>query len=389
MSELVIACPTCAQKYRVSAEREGHRAQCKKCGQKFLIQKDQPIDDDTILGWVMDDNTADHSVLGSTSIFNGAGSSVEPFKRPTLSRWRPIDPPEKPRITFDHVDDKGAHFYFSARELRYPDIRSSFPLRCVHCLTAQDLTVHLVIWGDKLPHKDPFHIEELRTKAQGRLDQMLRAHKDRWFDQLEPMLVLPPPFCNPFPYFVCHKCESVGEVDTEVFNREGQDICRMIIPNIEIALMFYANNGGKGTPGYKLISDSSMRQQDEKWRRLATPVRNRIAHWYKPRNGEHFLAYFRDTDFSRAETGVSGLVVTDRRLIYKKYSTLRQFDINEGGELDIKADRRDAEIHIIQKGQREATLKSNPIAASHLAKALSKMSHPWKVKVATKPPPAQ
>ncbi len=384
MSELVIACPTCAQKYRVSADRAGHRAQCKKCGQRFRIQEDQPIDDDTILGWVMEENSSDHSVLGSTSIFNGSQGSSESDKRPTLSRWRPRNPPDTPRVKFDHADDNGAHFDFSARELRYPDIRSSFPLRCVHCLAAHDLTVNLVIWQDKLARNDSFHVSELRTKAHGRLDQFLRAHKDRWFDQLEPMLVLPPPYCNPFPYFVCHKCESASELATQVVSREGQDICRIIIPSIEIAKLFFENNGGKDTPGYTMLSDSSMRLQDDKWGRLASPVRNRIAHWYKPRSGEHFLAYFRDTDFSRAETGVSGLVVTDCRLIYKKYSTLRQFDINEGGELDIKADRRDAEIHIIQKGQREATLKSNPVAASHLAKALSMMSHPWKVKVATK-----
>ena len=386
MSELVIACPTCAQKYRVSAERAGHRAQCKKCGQKFRIQKDQPIDDDTILGWVMEDNTPDNSVLGSTSIFNGSPSSAEPHKRPTLTHWTPRTAPDHPRVKFLGAHDDGAQFEYAASELRYPDIRSSFPFECVHCGTSGDLTVHLLIWGDKLPRNDAFHIHELRTKAHGRLDQMLRAHKNRWFDQLEPMLVLPPPFCNPFPFFICHKCESVGEVDTRVVNREGHDYCRITIPNLDIAKRFFENNGGRNAPGFAQLSEACLRQHDDKWRRLASPVRTRIAHWYKPRDGEHFLAYFRDTDFSRSETGSAGLVVTDRRLIYKKYSTLRQFDINEGGQLDIEADRRDAVVRIIQEGQREATLKSNPVAASHLAKALSKIPQQWKVKVTTPPP---
>ena len=59
MSEtLIVACPTCNQKYRVKSSSVGQRARCKKCGQGFRVSIDQPIDDDTVLGWVMEEEAA-------------------------------------------------------------------------------------------------------------------------------------------------------------------------------------------------------------------------------------------------------------------------------------------------------------------------------------------
>lgn len=381
--DVVIACPTCSQKYRVGAERLGHHALCKKCGQRFRVQTEGPIDDDTILGWVMEEQGSDQSVLGSTSIFRSI-TPARPAARPTVADWHARTPPEKPRIRFDRIDEIGAYFDFPARELRYPDLRASFPLKCVHCTSHHDLEVHLVIWGDKLPFQDAFHRKEIETKALGRLDQMLRAHQKRWFDQLEPMSVLPPPFCNPFPYFVCHNCSNLGEITSHILHRDGEEYAQIAISNLEIAREFFLNNGGKETVGYRALVDASARQRDDRWRKLAFPVRTRISTWYKPVESERFLGYFADSDFSRAETGSAGVVLTDRRLIFKKYSSLREFKIEGGGRLRIEADKQRAVIHISQSGERDALLHASPQSASHLAKALTKLPHAWQIKVETK-----
>jgi hypothetical protein len=381
--ELLIACPTCAQKYRVSPERAGHRAHCKKCGQKFRIKSEDPIDDQTILGWVMEGDEPDQSVMGSTSIFTAHTSSVR-RGRPDVEEWQTPAPPARPRVRFDRIDESGVCFEFPAAELKNPDLRKSFPHKCFHCLGSENLEVHLIIWGDKLPRQGEFHVNDLKSKALGRLDQMLRTDQKRWLDQLEPMSILPPPFSNPFPYFVCRSCNTVGEITARVTSRQGEDRCHIVIANPEIAREFFHNNGGKSAPGYRRVADAAARQRDDRWQRLAFPVRNRIATWFKPDSDERFLAYFRDADFSRSETGTAGVVLTDRRIIYRKYATMREFDIGTGGKLSIKADARQAEVHISQVGTREATLKSNPVSASHLAKALAKLEHPWKISVQTR-----
>lgn len=386
--ELIIACPTCAQKYRVSPARVGQYATCKKCAQRFRIQTDPPaeapIDDDTILGWVMEESSPDQSVLGSTSIFV---PTTKRTRRLQVHGWETPEPPAKPRVKLDRIDDIGAYFEFPANQLRYADIRRSFPYKCVQCLKSDNLEIRLIIWGDKLPRQDSFHRHELETKALGRLDQMLRQHQRRWFDNLEPLSILPPPFCNPFPYFVCTQCSSVGEITSHIMNREDGEYCQIAIANLDIACEFLFNNGGAGESAYRRLKDASQHQRDDRWRRLAFPVRTRISTWFRPGEGERFLGYFADSDFSRAETGNAGVVLTDRRMIFKKYSTTREYPIESGGKLHITADRKQAVIRILQPGRREAALHASPLAASHLAKSLAKLKTAWAVDVKTRAHP--
>ncbi|NOT01347.1 MAG: hypothetical protein HOP29_12045 [Phycisphaerales bacterium] len=384
---VVVACPTCAQKYRVDESRVGHRAQCKHCGQQFRIQTHQAIDDETILGWVMDEESPDQSVMGSTSIFvsptPSAVSGATQSARPTLDDWSPNTPPDKPRVRFDRIDEMGAYFDFPTAELRQAGVRASFPYKCLHCVRTDSLEVRLIIWEDKLPRQDSFHRQDLETKALGRLDQMLRTHQRRWFDQLEPMAVLPSPYCNPFPYFVCRHCGAAGGLTCRVIRRDGEEHCQIAISNLEIASEFYFNNGGKATIGYQRLVEAAQRQRNDRWQRLSFPVRTRIAGWYKPKDNEKFVGYFADAEFSRTEAGKAGVVLTDRRLIFKKYATIREFDVVAGGRLDIDANTRAAVIRISQAGAREAQLNASPVAASHLAKAITALKTPWQIKVTT------
>ncbi len=378
--ELIIGCPTCDQKYRIKLDRIGRHAVCKKCHQRFRIQPDDPIDDETILGWVMEEGTPEQSVMGSTSIFR---STKVPKTRPTLGEWTPPPPPERPRVKLDHIDDNGAHFEFPAKELNNADVRKSFPLKCVHCLSDSQLEVHLVIWGEKLPRQDAFHRNELRDKAFGRLDQLLRTQQKRWFDHLEPMTILPPPFCNPFPYFVCSQCKAAGEITGHTRHRNGEDVCQITIAKLDLALEFFTNNGGQSAMNYRSLADAAQRQRDDRWRRLSLPVRTRISTWFKPGEGEKFHAYFADSDFARAETGTAGVVLTNKRLVYKKYAATREYAVGAGGNIEIHANHRKASIRISQSGHRDATLHASPHSASRLAKALSKLDKPWRVKVET------
>lgn len=385
----VVACPTCAQKYRVDQSRVGHRAQCKHCGQQFRIQERAAIDDETILGWMMEDETPDQSMLGSTSLFAAPPTATASTpgavasSRPTLDEWTPGAPPDKPRVRFDRIDETGAYFDFAAAELRPAGVRASFPRKCLHCLRTDSLEVRLIIWGDKLPRQDEFHRRDLESKALGRLDQMLRAHQRRWFDQLEPLSVLPSPYCNPFPYFVCRQCRTAGEPQCRVVRRDGEEHCQIGIANLEIACAFYLNNGGKNTIGYQRLAEAAKRQRNDRWQRLSFPVRTRVASWFKPKENEKFVGYFADTEFPRSDAGKAGVVLTDRRLIFKKYATVREFDVVAGGRLDIDANTTAAVVRISQSGTREAQLNASPVAASHLAKAITALKSPWQIKVTT------
>ena len=112
----VVVCPRCAQKYRVPKDRLGARARCKKCGQGFRIAESNPIDDDTICGWVTEDDPASESVLGST------GMLESPVPRPKEATTRATltqkPPPGNARITFERIDEVGAYFEFPIEALK-------------------------------------------------------------------------------------------------------------------------------------------------------------------------------------------------------------------------------------------------------------------------------
>lgn len=380
----VIVCPRCGQKYRVPRDRLGARARCKKCGQGFRIAERAPIDDDTICGWVTEDDPAHSSVLGSTGVLESpAPKPKEAMTRSTLAQ-KP--PPAQPRISFERIDELGAYFEFPVESLRDADLRGSFPHRCVNCLSRTGLLGHLLIWAGKLPRKDAFNLKEMESRTIRRLDELLFAYKGDWLNHLEPLDMLPPPFNLPMPYFVCEHCSAVGEITTHTLLHEQREFCQIGIANLALALEFYRNNGGRGTPGYQKLMVAGRQQRDNEWQRLPFAVRTKISQWFQPGESESFLGFFSDRDFAHAERGASGLVLTDKRMVYKKYAAQREFVLEKGGELYIEATRSVASITVSQPGERQAVLNSHPLAASSLAKTLSEMNLPWKISVKTAQP---
>ena len=57
---------------------------------------------------------------------------------------------------------------------------------------------------------------------------------------------------------------------------------------------------------------------------------------------------------------MAGLILTDRRLVYKKYASQREYDLLKQGSVQIDADKTTAMIEISQEGQRSAVLSSSP-----------------------------
>lgn len=375
----VVVCPNCLQKYRVTADRIGRRAVCKTCGERFKIAEEREIDDDTIFGWVTADDPAGNSVLGSTGIM-----ASPPTEKPAADQqWHRPSPPDRPRVRFERMDEIGAYFEFPAYLLDDPDLRCSFPHRCVHCLTPKDLSVHFMIWGDKLPRSDALRLNEMESRTVRKLDQMVSRDPLEWFEKLDPVAVLPPPYSNPFPYYVCGQCSSIGEIVCHVLDHEGLEHCQIAIANLAVAVDFYRNNGGRKEAAYQQLLVASRQQKDDQWQKMPFAVRAKISQWFTQAEGENFLGYFADEDFSRSETGTAGLILTDRRMVFKKYASRREYKLDAAGTLFIEADKAAANIEISQEGERDAMLVIKPLAASSLARALGDVATAWQIRMTT------
>jgi hypothetical protein len=358
----------------------GMRARCKKCGQKFKIAVDPPIDDDTIFGWVTEADPAGQSVLGSTSIFSSSTVGLPSPGRPTLNRWNPPPPPDTPRVRLDVIDDEfGAAFVFPPNRLTDRDFRLSFPHRCVSCAKEDDLEVRLIIWADKLPRQDNFTRRDIEMKAHGRLDQLLRKENNRWFDHLEPMDILPPPFSSPFPYFICKDCQNEGAVTPQVVINEAGESCKLSIANLKIALEFFRNNGGEHAPGFRRLATARQEQKANRWKALPFAVRRKISRWFTPQETERFLGYYADHDFARCESGAAGLVLTDRRLVFHKINDRHEFALSQSGRINIVQKDKGVEVAISQSNGAEARLNSSGGSVNALITRLRSLSVDWDV----------
>jgi hypothetical protein len=366
---IVVACPSCSQKYRVPESRIGHRATCRKCGQKFRIAFDAPIDEDTLIGWVTEGDPGASSVMGGTAIFGAVAGDPAGPPHPKV--------PSEPRIRFDRIDEAGAHFDFPASRLRDIGLRSSLPQRCVHCLSTENLNVHLLIWGDKLAPSDALRAEEAENRTIRAFSYLRREHGEEWLIRLPGLHFLPSPFDLPFPYYVCGNCGSPRGVTTGVGRSGSEETCLVGLANLSVAAEFYRNNGARGTAAYSKLLVASRQQRDSQWELLPLSVRFRISQWFSLHEGERFLGYYADRDVSRSETGNDGLILTDRRIVCRKRGSHQEFYLNRGGTLDIRAEKTVASIAVRQGSERTARLSSTPLAASSLAKSLKALNLPW------------
>ncbi len=383
MSDAIVAvCPSCSQKYRVPNSNIGMRARCKNCGQPFKILEEPPIDDETIFGWVTEDDPSSNSVLGGTGLFGQTFS--EATHVPVRNRWVHPAPPDAPRVEFTGLDEQGAHFTFAPEDLRDRDLRCSFPHRCSQCLVRDQLEVHLIIWPEKVPGRDAAMINEAETRTHRKLEELMDEHKLNWFQSLESIDTMPAPFKEPFPYCICPHCSVIGAIRGRVHTDTGSEMCELIIAHPSIALDFYRNNGGRNTTGYKKLLVASRQRRDNQWKSLAVGVRVKLGQWFKPRSGEHFLGYYADRDFTQSDRGAAGVVLTDKRLVYKKYAALREYRLDHQGILEIEATPSLANVDIHQDDSKVSTLATTPLAASSLARTLTGMNKIWKINVETR-----
>ncbi len=372
MSEsLVVRCPQCSQKYRVTLQSVGHRARCKRCGCLFSIMNEQPVDDDTICGWITDDDPGSASVMGSTGIFpesnllDANGVEKHADNRPRVVRLRKINA-------------QGAYFEFPAKFLADTRLRNSFSRRCVECGARGDLRIHLIHWPERLITEEGAGWNDRTDQAIGKLSDYRHPNDSRLLEQLPKTRHNVHPFNLPFPIFCCDFCQPSKSIQPHIIVRGSIPYCRLIISSLDTAERFFRHNGGRESEAYRHLVAERDKRKDE-WLKLEPLVRSRISKWYVPKNGEHFVHYFRDCEYANLETGKAGLLLTDRRLVLKKYTACYDYPLDEDGRLELVWKGDKATVHIYERGCPPAILKLTRLVVDELVKYLQKLHCRWAV----------
>jgi hypothetical protein len=376
---VIVRCSACSQKYRVHAASIGRNAQCKVCGATFVIGRKTALDDDTIVAWITQDAPASASVMGATGIFHEPTESgprpPEPAPRP---RTEPVAAIAEPSVILTRTNDDGAHFEFPASALASEDLRNAFPRRCVGCGAKHGLGVHLIYWPERVAAEDRARWRELQDTVVGKLEFFRNAATKALLGTLPSSRHVTQPFRLPFPVFACGHCHASREVRGHVATREGADVCVLTIASLSVAVEFYRSNGGRNTAEYHRLVEERDRRRDA-WRDLGTEIRGHLSQWFEPRPGERFVHFFRDAEFSVVEAGTSGVVLTDRRLVFKKYAAHRDYLLNEHCRIEIKTRGTNAVVQIFEEGHRPAVFTLSLSDANELATSLRTLGCSWTI----------
>lgn len=391
---VLVVCPGCNLRFKVPVHLLGKRARCNDCQTIFALEAPAGMLEDTVAEWLFDatlpPKAAGKSVPAPSAIASqasapaqsvgvaqpaaqvgpeSAGTDVQPAATATTS---PTAAPASPGLfepmRLERIDDMGAYFEFPAERLPDYQLRSSMPRKCLGCSTNRNLRVHLLVWTDRLPARDQLRVQDAEAQAAGTLAQYDGQSIEEFLGRLPQVRALPVPYSLPFPYYICPDCSPVGEILTHVLAHGQREYCQVMIANLEVAAEFLANNGGADSEDYQMVLEAWQQQKEDPWRTLALGVRNRLTNWFQRQSGERFVEYFPDADFSKAELGNAGIILTNRRAIYRKYSALREFVMNKATNLRCTSGETKWQLEISQAGVRPAILSLSSQQAGRFIK---------------------
>lgn len=377
-----VVCPGCSLKFKVPIHLVGKRARCNDCQTIFVLEAPTEMLEDTVAGWLFDaamppKSEKNAGSAGGTGVASGHAPAEPVAAKPAMhapstvaqrSAAASIPAAGREPVRLERIDEMGAYFEFPAECLPDCQIRSSMPRKCLGCGSNRSLQVHLLVWTDRLPARDQMRVQDADTHAAGMLAQYEGQSAEEFLGRLPQVKALPTPFSLPFPYYVCPDCSSIGEILTHVLSHGQREYCQIMIANLEVAAEYLANNGGAGSEDYQMVLEGWQLQKQDPWRTLALGVRNRLSNWFEKKSGERFVEYYPDAEFSKAELGNAGIILTNHRAIYRKYSARRDFEMNKATNLRCIPGEGKWQLEITQAGARAAILSLSPDQADRFIK---------------------
>ena len=346
MQVVEVFCPGCGQLLTVSREHLGRKGRCSACKMVFVItEKADLLDSDDltepgladtsvedIIGWLGKSGPPADIQQPSSSQTAVAESQLDATLPPRQAKQaKPASERKHYTIRLGHVDEMGAFFLFSPDLLYEEDFRSAFPQRCVVCGKRHHLSVHLVVWTSKLPGRGEIGARTSYSRSVFELDKLGGVSGRELLAALDPIENLPEPYCFPFPYYLCRECSPIGAVVPDVrFTADGHTHeFELGIFSLKRAEDFIRIVGGTECPALKQIREAVRKDSSDPWRALPLAIRSRIKQWFTLADGEKFAVYIPDGEFAKTEAGLAGIVLTDKRMVFRKFASKVEIPLTE------------------------------------------------------------
>lgn len=340
-----VRCPYCDGLLSLPEHLRGTLVRCGRCRRVFRLPQESIVPDETIFGWLTEPSEQQDKRADTLAPFTVDGkrhkTGLEQLTE-SGNKTRDAAPragKTRSQLRLLSLDQRGALLEFPAHYLRRADFRSAIPRVCIHCLGQVHLSAHLIIFAQELHDSFSLEAEYRAGKLTIPHEQLSDLYGDKLLQELPEVPNVPPPANLPMPYWLCDMCSGAGEISGQirVDPATGEGTCRLFIRNIQIAASFFATIAGTEDEDYKKFVEFARHSQQDRWGALQTVVRHRLEQWFKPTSDERFLAYIPDQSRARTESGIAGLIITTRRLIYRRPPILQELSIDSPVNIEIRS----------------------------------------------------
>jgi hypothetical protein len=368
----------------VPEELSTRKVRCAFCDALFDAKSPRRaiVGDEIIANWLQEgafdpDDEASDSFDPSEKTYI-APAVTEPQCR--LRRLQPAEPGHVDvavahaagQVRVVHIGPRWVEFEFEADRLLCPEFRCAMPRKCMRCGSDKRLRAYLTMFTTHVQEQVDLAAEHhaghlsLSSKELGALSGL------ELLARLPLVPSVPFPGNLPFPYFVCDQCSESNLVagTIQVHSETHKGHCRMLLRNLPLAAEFYATVGDKHSDDYRRLQQALEDLKSDPWSSLPVAVRHRVEQWFRSGPNETFLAFVRDADYSTSEQGMSGLLVSTRRVLYHRPPRHREITVDDRLIIRV-ADRGDRQLLRLESAEfKNTTLTTDRSGLRLLRKGL-------------------
>ncbi len=251
------------------------------------------------------------------------------------------------QIQMARCDRDGALMTFPAHLLKDLSFRSAMPRRCLQCGTRTHLEAHVIIYAGVLVDSVSLEAEHEAGKLMVPVDEAKNLSVEQLLERLPLVPNVPAPGNIPMPYWLCDMCNDAGAISAQInVNEAGEGECHLLIANLWRAEEFLSALGARRTRCYSDLSKQIAASVENPWDMQSLVVKNRLQQWFKPGEGEHFIAYVPDRDHTRAEDGMSGIIVSTQRLVHHTKLRHRENEVASPMEMQLAMSKTKGSLQI-------------------------------------------
>ena len=322
-----VKCPGCSEMLEIPESYSGSKVQCSLCEAQFAIPS---VSDQDVLDWIGTRNRDDTDILKPIEDLPEDILDEEVVEEEIPDTTNSTEP-----LRLVRFGRRGVLLEFPDTMLTDKSFRGAMPRRCLRCGTKANLQPHVIVFARTLMDSSTLEGEFVESRTTLSDHDARNLSIEQVLERLPEVLRVAAPANLPMPYWMCDMCNPANMIlAMHERSKDSDGLCRIQIPRLWRVEEFLRAAVGEASLAYKTLGKVLTKNPEKPWDSLSGVVQHRLQQWYRPHKGERFVAYIPDTTRSRTESGMCGMVVSNRRLIF--HDSMRHRESEKGEPLELQ-----------------------------------------------------